>query len=124
MGEFSKESDYENAMKHVEKENANDTRTQLRRLWKETYYWPMIQQRAKMIGPLPKSSGPKTEITPQEKLAAKKLIVAMGYGQSRNSIFKWTIGSGKSARLQIWAIFRSSGFQSLWSNKLGYIKES
>jgi hypothetical protein len=29
----------------------------------------MIQQRAKMIGPLPKSSGPKTEITPQEKLA-------------------------------------------------------
>ena len=90
MGEFSKESDYENAMKHIEKENANDTRTQLRRLWKETYYWPMIQQRAKMIGPLPKSSGPKTEITPQEKLAAKKLIVAMGYGQSRNSIFKWT----------------------------------
>jgi hypothetical protein len=90
MGEFRTESDYEDVIKHIEKENANDTRTQLRRLWKETYYWPMIQQRAKMIGPLPKSSGPKTEITPQEKLAAKKLIVAMGYGQSRNSIFKWT----------------------------------
>ena len=40
----------------------------------------MIQQRAKMIGPLPEPSGPKTEITPQEKLAAKKLIAAMGYG--------------------------------------------
>jgi hypothetical protein len=50
----------------------------------------MIQQRAKMIGPLPESSGPKTEITPQEKLAAKKLIAAMGYGQSRNNLFKWT----------------------------------
>ena len=49
----------------------------------------MIRQRAKMIGPLPKSSGPKTEITPQEKLAAKKLILAMGYGQSRDNIFKW-----------------------------------
>jgi hypothetical protein len=89
IGEFREESDYENAIKHVEKENADDTRTRLRRLWKETYYWPMIQQRAKMIGPLPKSSGPKTEITPQEKLAAKKLILAMGYGQSRDNIFKW-----------------------------------
>lgn len=90
MGEFSEESDYETAIKHIERENADDTRTRLRRLWKETYYWPMIQQRAKMIGPLPKSSGPKTDITPQEKLAAKKLIAAMGYGQSRNTIFKWT----------------------------------
>jgi hypothetical protein len=53
------------------------------------YYWPMIQQRAKTIGPLPDSSGSKTEITPQEKLAAKKLIGATGYGQSRNNIFKW-----------------------------------
>jgi hypothetical protein len=41
-----------------------------------------------MIGPLPESSGPKTKVTPQEKLAAKKLIVAIGYGQSRNNIFK------------------------------------
>jgi hypothetical protein len=40
--------------------------------------------------PLPESSGPKSEITPQEKLAAKKLIFAMGHGQSRNNIFKWT----------------------------------
>jgi hypothetical protein len=30
------------------------------------------------------------KITPQEKLAAKKLIAAMGYGQSRNNLFKWT----------------------------------
>ncbi|KAN0101933.1 hypothetical protein V8E51_012443 [Hyaloscypha variabilis] len=32
-----------------------------------------------MIGPLPESLGPKTEITLQEKMAAKKLIAAMGY---------------------------------------------
>jgi hypothetical protein len=50
----------------------------------------LIQQRAKMIGPLPNASGPRTDITPQEKLAAKKLVAAMGYGQSRNNIFKWT----------------------------------
>ena len=37
----------------------------------------MIQQRAKGIGPLPNPSGRKTEITPQEKSAAKKLILAM-----------------------------------------------
>lgn len=49
----------------------------------------MIQQRAKKIGPVPKSSGRKTDITPEEKLAAKRLILAMGYGQSRDSILKW-----------------------------------
>jgi hypothetical protein len=64
MGEFRDKSDYENVMKHIEKEKADDTRTRLRPLWKETYCWPMIQQRAKMIGPLPKALGPKTEITP------------------------------------------------------------
>lgn len=37
MGEFGEESDYENAIKQVEKENANDIRTQQRRLWKQTY---------------------------------------------------------------------------------------
>ncbi|PQE14720.1 Vacuolar sorting-associated 3 protein [Rutstroemia sp. NJR-2017a BBW] len=88
--EFREESDYETAIKCIEKEKADDARIQLRRLWKETYYWPMIQQRAKMIGPLPNPSGRKTEITPQEKAAAKKLILAMGYGKSRDNIFKWT----------------------------------
>ena len=90
MGEFNDENDYENAIKRIEKENADDTRTQLRRMWKETYYWPMIQQRAKMIGPLPNASGPRSQIAPQEKVAARKLVAAMGYGQSRNNIFKWT----------------------------------
>ncbi|KAM3064611.1 hypothetical protein ACMFMF_011901, partial [Clarireedia jacksonii] len=88
--EFREESDYEMVIKHIEKEKADDARMQLRCLWKETYYWPMIQQRAKMIGPLPNPSGRKTEITPQEKTAAKKLILAMGYGKSRDNIFKWT----------------------------------
>ncbi|KFZ19152.1 hypothetical protein V502_03807, partial [Pseudogymnoascus sp. VKM F-4520 (FW-2644)] len=90
MGEFNDETDYDNAIQRIEKENADDARTQLRRMWKETYYWPMVQQRAKMIGPLPNASGPRTEITPHEKLAAKKLVAAMGYGQSRSNIFKWT----------------------------------
>jgi hypothetical protein len=89
-GEFTEESDYETAIKHIEKENANDARIQLRRLWTETYFWPMIQQRATMIGPLPNPSGRKTEITPQEKASAKKIILAMGYGKSRDNIFKWT----------------------------------
>jgi hypothetical protein len=37
-GEFREESDYETTIKHIKKENANDARIQLRRLWKETYY--------------------------------------------------------------------------------------
>jgi hypothetical protein len=90
MGEFNDENDYENAIKRIERENADDTRTQLRRMWKETYYWPMVQQRAKMIGPLPNASGPRSDITSHEKQAAKKLVAAMGYGQSRSNIFKWT----------------------------------
>jgi hypothetical protein len=49
----------------------------------------MVQQRAKMIGPLPNASGPRGNITSHEKQAAKKLVAAMGYGQSRSNIFKW-----------------------------------
>jgi hypothetical protein len=90
MGEFSEESDYENAMKYIENEDADETRDQMRALKRETYLWPLIQQRAKKIGPLPKSSGPKTEITSQEKSAAKTLTVTKRYGKSRNCIFKWT----------------------------------
>jgi len=90
MGEFNDEIDYEDAIKRIEKEKANDTRAQLRRMWKETYYWPMVQQRAKMIGPLPNASGPRSEITSHEKQAVKKLVAAMGYSQSRSNIFKWT----------------------------------
>ncbi|KAH8587244.1 hypothetical protein B0O99DRAFT_694701 [Bisporella sp. PMI_857] len=38
----------------------------------------------------PKSSGRKTEITPQEKAAAKKLCLARHKGKDRGTIFKWT----------------------------------
>jgi hypothetical protein len=36
-GEFREESDYEDVVKQIEKEKANDTRTRQRRIWKETY---------------------------------------------------------------------------------------
>lgn len=38
MAEFRDESDYENVIKQIEKETANDTKTRQRSLWKETYY--------------------------------------------------------------------------------------
>ncbi|KAG9242209.1 hypothetical protein BJ878DRAFT_184464 [Calycina marina] len=88
-GEFREESDYTSVISHIEKGIANDTRTRQRNLWKETYFWPMIQQRAKMIGQLPVPPGRKTLIT-QEKIAAKQLVYAMGYGTCRDTIFKWT----------------------------------
>ncbi|MCJ1284328.1 hypothetical protein MMC26_003659 [Xylographa opegraphella] len=89
-GEFKEDSDYANVIKTIEKAIANDTRAQQRSLWKETYFWPMIQQRAKMIGPLPVPPGRKTEITPQEKIAAKQLISAIGHGTCRDNVCKWT----------------------------------
>jgi hypothetical protein len=89
-GEFKDESNYKKVIKQLEKDKANSTKTQQRSLWKETYYWPMIQQRVKMVGQLPNPSGPKTDITPQEKIAAKRLILTLRYGTSRDNIFKWT----------------------------------
>jgi hypothetical protein len=41
-----------------------------------------------MIGLLPKSSGRKTNITSQEKYAAKRFVMALEYGYSRDSILK------------------------------------
>jgi hypothetical protein len=38
ISEFKEESDYENAIKQVEKENANNIKTQQQRMWKQTYY--------------------------------------------------------------------------------------
>jgi hypothetical protein len=38
ISEFSIESNYKNIIKYIKKENANNIRTQLQRLWKETYY--------------------------------------------------------------------------------------
>ena len=49
----------------------------------------MIQRRAKEMDPVPKSSGRKTDITPEEKLTAKRLVLALGCGQSRHTILKW-----------------------------------
>jgi hypothetical protein len=42
IGEFREESDYETAITHIEKDNANNASIQLRRLWKQAYFWPMI----------------------------------------------------------------------------------
>ena len=50
----------------------------------------MIQQRTKIIGPLPNFLGPKTDITPQERIAAKSLILVRGHSTSRDNIYKWT----------------------------------
>jgi hypothetical protein len=89
-GEFREESDYTSVINHIEKGIANDVKTQQRSLWRETYFWLMIQQRAKMIGPLPVPPGRKTLITPQERIAAKQLVLAMGHGTCRDNVFKWT----------------------------------
>jgi hypothetical protein len=67
--EFKEESDYDAAINHIEKGNADNIRFWLRHLWEETYYWTLIQQGAKKIGPLPNPPGPKATITPQEKAA-------------------------------------------------------
>jgi len=116
-GEFRDENDFEKIIKQFEKDRANSTKTQQRSLWKETFYWPIIQQRAKMVGQLPNHSGPKTDITSQEKTAAKRLILALGYGISRDNIFKWTsywklLSDLRSHGLTTLLLYRTSEFKT------------
>jgi hypothetical protein len=42
IGKFREEGDFETAIKHIEKDNADNAKKELQRSWKETYYWPMI----------------------------------------------------------------------------------
>jgi hypothetical protein len=88
MGEFKEEDEFEELIRQVDRENAHNVKKRGRALVKETYCWPIIQRHASMIGPLPESLGRKTGITPQEKDAAKRLVMALGYGHSRDSILK------------------------------------
>lgn len=88
MGEFREEDDFKNIMMDMDEADANRAKSRSRGLVKETYYWRVIQQRAKMMGPLPESSGKKTGITPQEKYTAKLILHKLGYGTNRDSVLK------------------------------------
>lgn len=55
---------------------------------KETYYWPIIQRLADTVGRLPGPRGKKTGLTAQEKQTARRLVIALGYGHSRDSVLK------------------------------------
>merc|ERR1711939_1042486 len=67
-GDFRDASDLDGMIKEIEKDDAKGSKDRQRKLWKETYYWPAIQQRAKMEGPLPNPSGRKIDMSPQERL--------------------------------------------------------
>jgi hypothetical protein len=41
-GEFKDESDLDNMIKEIEKDDAEGSKDRQRKLWKETYYWPII----------------------------------------------------------------------------------
>ncbi|PVH67948.1 hypothetical protein DL98DRAFT_599954 [Cadophora sp. DSE1049] len=88
MGDFKEEDEFEKLIREVDRENAYDAKRRGRASVKETHYWPIIKRRANMIGPLPESSGRKTGVTTQEKYTARRLVMALGYGCSRNSILK------------------------------------
>ena len=88
MGDFKQEDEFKKLIKEVNRENAYDVKRQGRVSVKETYYWPIIKRRANIIGPLPESSGRKTGVITQEKYTAKRLVIVLGYGYSRDSILK------------------------------------
>jgi hypothetical protein len=88
MGDFKEEDEFEKLIKEVDRENAYNAKRRGRVSIKETYYWPIIKWCANIIGPLPESLGRKTDITSQEKYAAKRLVIVLGYGYSRDSILK------------------------------------
>merc|ERR1711939_494378 len=73
-GDFRDASDLDGMIKEIEKDDAKGSKDRQRKLWKETYYWPAIQQRAKMEGPLPNPSGRKIDMSPQERLVVETSV--------------------------------------------------
>ena len=88
MGEFSEQNDFENLIRDVDNQNASEVMMRGRAFVKETYYWPIIQRLAIPTGQAPKSSGRKPRITRQEKDTARRLVIALGYGHSMDSVLK------------------------------------
>jgi hypothetical protein len=88
LGEFKEEDEFEHLIKEIDKGNAVDERRRAQASVKETCYWPIIQQRANLIGPLPECLGRKDGLTAQEKYTAQRLVNALGYSRSRDSVLK------------------------------------
>jgi hypothetical protein len=88
LGDFKEKDEFERLIKEIDKENAFDEKRRARVSVKETYYWPIIQRSADRIGPLPECLGRKSGLTPQEKYTAQRLVIALGYGSSKDSILK------------------------------------
>jgi hypothetical protein len=50
IGEFTKEDEFENLIRASNNENAGNAKQRGRTSIKETYYWPIIKQRANTMG--------------------------------------------------------------------------
>jgi hypothetical protein len=59
-GEFKENDEFENLIREIDSEKTYNTKKRGRASVKETYYWPIVKQLAKLTGPLPKSSDRKT----------------------------------------------------------------
>jgi len=66
-GEFVDDGYFKAVIRQLDRENANNVSLRLRRRWKETYYWHMIQQRAETTGATPNALGRKADIAPRER---------------------------------------------------------
>jgi hypothetical protein len=87
-GEFKEKGEFDELIREINEENAYKVAKHERAAVKETYYWPIIQRLADTEGPLPGPRGKKTELSAQEKQTARRLVIALGYGHSRDSILK------------------------------------
>ena len=88
MGEFSEQNDFENLIRDIDNQNASEVMIRGRASVKETYYWPIIQRLAIPTGQAPKSLGRKLRIMCQEKDTARRLVIALGYSYSMDSVLK------------------------------------
>jgi hypothetical protein len=88
MGEFKEEGELDDLIREIDEEKASKVAKRERAAVKETYYWPIIQRLANTVGPLLGPRGKKTELTPQEKQTARRIVIALGYGHSRDSVLK------------------------------------
>lgn len=116
-GEFKEKCEFDKLIREINEENAYKVAKHEQAAVKETYYWPIIQRLADATGPLPGPRGKKTELSAQEKQTAKRLVIALGYGHSKDSILKARsylklLADLREARVTLLLLYRTKEFRT------------
>jgi hypothetical protein len=117
IGEFKEEGEFDELIREINEENASKVVKHERAAVKETYYWSIIQRLADTVGLLLGPRGKKTELSTQEKQTARRLVIALGYGHSRDSVLKARsylklLADLREAGVTLLLLYRTKEFQT------------